>query len=68
MEKQPKDSGSTGAGNAKGTDAGTKAGTVEIDVKDLQKEIRELSNHLKEIKNVIKLLLKDRNNKIPGIK
>lgn len=68
MERQPKNSGSTGTGNAKGPNAGAKAGTVELDVKDLQKEIKELSSHLKEIKNVIKQLLRDKNNKIPGIK
>ncbi|MEC8306249.1 MAG: hypothetical protein VXZ72_00105 [Chlamydiota bacterium] len=66
MERQPKNSGSTGAGNGKGPNAGTKAGNV--DFKDLQQDIKELSAHLKEIKNVIKQIIKDKNNKIPGIK
>ena len=66
MERQPKNSGSTGAGNGARPNAGTKAGNV--DFKDLQQDIKELSAHLKEIKHVIKQLLKDKNNKIPGIK
>lgn len=66
MERQPKDTGSAGAGNGARSDASTKAGNV--DIKDLQKDIKELSSHLKEIKNVIKQLIKDKNNKIPGIK
>lgn len=65
MERQPKDSGSTGAGNGTRSNASAKGG--DVDIKDLQKDLKELSSHLKEIKNVIKQLLKEKNNKIPGI-
>jgi hypothetical protein len=68
MEKQPRNPGGASAGDGAGTDAGTKAGTVALDVVGLRKDIKDLASHLKEIKDVLKQILRDKNNKIPGIK
>ena len=41
---------------------------MTADIKSLQQDVKELSAHLKEVKNVLKQLIKESNNKIPGIK
>ena len=68
MERQSNNSGSTGKGDGTRPNVGAKGGDITADIKSLQQDVKGLSAHLKEIKNVLKQLVKENNNKIPGIK
>ena len=69
MERQPKDTGSFGEGNAEGTDAGSEAGFLsESDIKHLRKDVKELTSTLKEIKKVLKSMVAQNKSRIPGVK
>lgn len=68
MERQRQDSRNPAEGDGKRADVSSEAGNLSDNtVKDLQKDVKELTNSLKEIKHLIKLLAKNTNNKIPGV-
>lgn len=69
MERQQEHHRNPREGNGKRTDAGSKTRTLTDDtVKHLQKDVKDLADTLKEIKSLLNLMIKDKKNKIPGIK
>ena len=69
MERQPKNTGSSGEGNAERADGGPEAKSLrESDINHLRKDVKDLTSTLKEIKKVLKSMVAQNKTKIPGVK